>query len=205
MYSLESGAERPTCVDAAAGLESEEYLGQRGCRVSSDRESDRFIGMFERHYGAVLGYLIRRVGSREQAEDLAEATFEFAWRRLSVAPEEPKTRQWLILVARRQLSNHWRTIRRRRRLHERLGLVRSQSDMLATDEESVVLLAFQRLRPRDQEVLRLIAWDALSNAEAAAVLGCSINALSIRLHRARGALAREYGNVRAQIAEHDGE
>ncbi len=32
----------------------------------------------------------------------------------------------------------------------------------------------------------MIAWDDLSHAEAATVLGISVNAVAIRLHRARG-------------------
>ncbi|MFD0684998.1 RNA polymerase sigma factor [Actinomadura fibrosa] len=37
-------------------------------------------------------------------------------------------------------------------------------------------------------MLALVAWEGLSNAEIATVLGCSLSAVSIRLHRARRAL-----------------
>jgi RNA polymerase sigma-70 factor, ECF subfamily len=39
-------------------------------------------------------------------------------------------------------------------------------------------------------VLALIAWEELSVAEAAAVLGCFAPAFSVRLHRARRRFAR---------------
>lgn len=51
--------------------------------------------------------------------------------------------------------------------------------------------ALARLRPDDQELLRLIAWDDLTHAEAAAVLGISANAVAIRLHRARRRFAEQ--------------
>jgi RNA polymerase sigma-70 factor (ECF subfamily) len=57
-----------------------------------------------------------------------------------------------------------------------------------------VIAAIGELTPFQQEALVLIAWDGLSEREAAAVLDCSRGALALRLHRARkqlrGALER---------------
>ena len=66
------------------------------------------------------------------------------------------------------------------------------AETLATRE--LVIAAMGDLTPFQQEALVLIAWDGLSEREAAAVLGCSRGALALRLHRARkqlrGALER---------------
>lgn len=51
-----------------------------------------------------------------------------------------------------------------------------------------VVLAMERLKAADQEILRLTAWESLSPTEIGAVLGISSNAASIRLHRARSRL-----------------
>jgi RNA polymerase sigma-70 factor (ECF subfamily) len=45
--------------------------------------------------------------------------------------------------------------------------------------------ALSRLSDADQELLRLVAWEELDHAEIAQVLGVSVNAVAIRLHRAR--------------------
>jgi len=45
------------------------------------------------------------------------------------------------------------------------------------------------MRVNDQELLRLWAWEELTPGQIAAVLGTTPNAVSIRLHRARGRLA----------------
>lgn len=50
--------------------------------------------------------------------------------------------------------------------------------------------ALSRLRPLDQEVLRLIEWDDLTQASAAALLGCSRAALAVRIRRARTRFAK---------------
>jgi RNA polymerase sigma-70 factor (ECF subfamily) len=45
--------------------------------------------------------------------------------------------------------------------------------------------AIDRCRPVDREALKLVFWEELSHAEAATVLGCSVNAFEIRFRRAR--------------------
>src|SRR5581483_11449139 len=49
--------------------------------------------------------------------------------------------------------------------------------------------AFGRLRERDREVLRLVAWEGLSLQDTATVLGCSPVACRVRYHRAKTRLA----------------
>ena len=51
--------------------------------------------------------------------------------------------------------------------------------------------AIGALREEDAELLRLWAWEQLTPAEIAAVLDVTPNAVSIRLHRARGKLREE--------------
>ena len=51
--------------------------------------------------------------------------------------------------------------------------------------------AISRLPERDREVLYLVAWEQLSPAEAAVVLGVSPDAARTRLHRARKRLEAE--------------
>jgi len=56
-----------------------------------------------------------------------------------------------------------------------------------------LLDAVRRLAPGEREALQLVHWERLSHAEAAAVLGCSANAVAIRVHRARTRLREELG------------
>jgi len=51
--------------------------------------------------------------------------------------------------------------------------------------------AMGRIRPDDREALQLVVWEHLSHAEAALVLECSINAVAIRVHRAKARLRAE--------------
>jgi RNA polymerase sigma-70 factor (ECF subfamily) len=59
----------------------------------------------------------------------------------------------------------------------------------------ILRLAIERLPSLDREALKLVMWDLLSHEEAAQVLGCSANALGVRLHRARNRLQQELGTT----------
>jgi RNA polymerase sigma-70 factor (ECF subfamily) len=55
--------------------------------------------------------------------------------------------------------------------------------------DEALAAAFAELSENDREVLRLVAWEGLSLAEAATVLGCSAIAARVRFHRAKSGLA----------------
>jgi RNA polymerase sigma-70 factor (ECF subfamily) len=48
--------------------------------------------------------------------------------------------------------------------------------------------ALESLRFKDREVLTLVYWDGLTHADAAIVLGCSVNAVALRVKKAKARL-----------------
>jgi RNA polymerase sigma factor (sigma-70 family) len=151
----------------------------------------RFDACFRAHYADVLAYGLRRLGDRAAADDVASETFVVAWRHRDALPDE--VLPWLFGVARRVLLNERRAARRRERLDARLGGERSVSagdPAEIVSERAAILAALGRLSEPDREALRLVAWEGLGRADAAAVLGCSRGAYAIRLYRARRRLAR---------------
>ena len=151
----------------------------------------RFRGFFEQHYEAVLAYMLRRIEGAA-AEDLAADTFLVAWRRFDSIPQDPLP--WLYAVARNLISNHRRGASRRDAFLTRVKgeprqVLDDPGDEIATRSE--ILAAFRKLSSRDRETLALVAWEGLSAERAARVVGCSVGAFWVRLHRARRRLARE--------------
>ncbi len=156
----------------------------------SDRAA--FDSLYAAYDRAILAFCLRRTPNAADAEEAAAETFVVAWRRLSDAPPEEHRLAWLYAIARRILANQRRGGERRIRLLDRL---RSQPAVTApvptSAHSSPAIAALERLRPDDQELLRLVAWEERSHAEIAVVLGISVNAVAIRLHRARGRFAEE--------------
>lgn len=161
----------------------------------SNHDADRFELVFERHHRAVLAYALRRMPTEADAEDVVSETFAIAWRRFDRAPDPEAALPWLLAIARRVLANHHRSHDRRSRLDLRLRR-ESVAPMVAPAVDSVASDALDRLPPDDRELLRLLAWEGLSQAEAGSVLGVSENAVAIRLHRARKRFAEELGRLK---------
>ena len=154
----------------------------------------RFTRMYEVYYPDVLAYCARRV-NRTDAEEVANEVFAVLWRKIDTV-ENDHAAPWLYAVAYRAITNRWRGIKRQRKLSERLnGLGTRVPDAVETvvvrrDEDRQVLAAIARLKPADQEVLRLSAWEELTAPQIAEVVGCSVSAAEQRLHRAKKRLGK---------------
>ena len=155
-----------------------------------DPES-HFRLVFEAGYGPLSRYALHRGLTGPDAEDLVAQVLEIAWRRIGEVPsDEPLP--WLYAVAHNLWRNQARKDRRRYDLLTRF--VASLPAEAVPDEGAGALrMALANLSDADQEVLRLVAWDGVTPAGLATVLGCSPVAARARLHRARARLARQLG------------
>jgi RNA polymerase sigma-70 factor, ECF subfamily len=168
----------------------------------------RFRSLYTEHYRGVQAYAVRRVPSSADVADVVADVFTVAWRRLPEIPGPPADRLWLYGVARRVVAGRHRSARRHHQLTVRLaashparqppGLAAAGAGAGAgpvTADPTAASPAAERLagalatlRHVDREALLLVLWEELSHAEAGQVLGCSANAVAIRVHRAKARL-----------------
>jgi RNA polymerase sigma-70 factor, ECF subfamily len=158
-------------------------------RSGLDEES--FTALFDAHYVRLRTFALRRIGEGPVVDDVLAETFAVAWRRRDAMPVPALP--WLFGVCTRVISNQRRSARRRLRLWARLASAppaagRDPADLLA--ERGAIGEAFACLNEEQREVLRLVAWDGLTTADAAAVVGCTPATFRVRLHRARNELAK---------------
>ena len=167
-------------------------MGPEG-QFADERGFDAF---FAAHYPELRRYVIRRIEDPGAADDVLAETFAIAWRRREQMPEHALP--YLFGICHRVIANRRRSAKRRSRLFNRLAatrvdLGRDPAEILA--ERSEIARAFSQLSDSQREVLRLVAWEGLSAADAAKVLGCSSAAFRVRLHRARSELAKRLGEA----------
>jgi RNA polymerase sigma-70 factor (ECF subfamily) len=157
--------------------------------VMVDDRRERFELLYRGCGAEVLAYALRR-SSPEMANDICAETFLVAWRRLETVPDDPLP--WLLGVARRKLSNARRSSARFDALRDRIA--REPQALGAGDElptgADLVFEQLRRLPERDREAVFLVAWEGLTDTQAAQVLGCTPTAFRLRLHRARKRLLR---------------
>lgn len=151
------------------------------------------------HREEVVRFVARRA-EPELVDDVVSETFLVAWRRVDEVATE--ARPWLFGVARNVLATHVRTHGRWRALGVRLQRepqdVAGGIESVAT-ERADLRRAWELLSDGDREVIALVAWDGLSNIEAAQVLGCRPSTFAVRLNRARKRLLA-FSEVRSGTA-----
>jgi RNA polymerase sigma-70 factor (ECF subfamily) len=161
-------------------------------RDAQPTRTQHFRETYELCYPSVLAYATSRLG-RATGEDITSETFAVAWQRWADPPSVPLP--WLLAVAR----NLIRELRRRDARQYELAVAEgrrvsteAESEDIATDvaQRATVLRALACLPDPDRELLTLLAWQGLSQSDAAKVLGCSTATLAVRLHRARRRLDR---------------
>lgn len=156
----------------------------------SPSDDARFRRLFTAHRDALWAYFVRRLNSDEVPDAVAEV-YLVAWRRVEDLPEGEEALLWLYGVARNVVRSFRRSAIRRNRLHERLvstfepGVYPSDVHSLRRAEDQQLLDAVSRLKPLEQELLRLRTWEDLSLAEIAQVVGISVRGVESRLARIR--------------------
>lgn len=143
--------------------------------------------LFATHHNAVARYARRRT-QPELVDDAVAETFLVACRRLDAIPAEPLP--WLLGVTRRVLATQRRSSQRRLALASKLAANTSEVIVTRENELTFVTAALQKLSEADREAITLIAWEGLTPAQAAVVLGTSRVAFRARLSRARKRLQR---------------
>lgn len=169
-------------------------------RVDESRR-DRFEQVAPTLIEPVRRFLARRTDP-ETAEDVLAETLLVCWRRATELPDEPLP--WVYAVARNCLRNAERSARRQERVAAR---IMAQPADTGPPDDPALHEALARLRPEESELLRLWAWEQLTPAEIAVVLGISANAASTRLTRAKKKLSerlRQSGPVAGHEESREG-
>ncbi|BCJ50606.1 hypothetical protein Asp14428_20810 [Actinoplanes sp. NBRC 14428] len=148
--------------------------------------------VFRGAYPRVVGVAARVLGSRDEAEDVAQEVF-LTFGRSSVPAAEATG--WLSVAAAHTALNHLRSGRRRVAREEFAGdadaVAGDVADAVVTlDERRRVRAALARL-PRKQAVALVLRHSGLSYAEVAAALDLSPGSVGTTVRRAESALRKE--------------
>jgi RNA polymerase sigma-70 factor (ECF subfamily) len=157
-------------------------------------DPERFAVVFHRHFGAVHGFVARRLG-RELADDLAGSVFVEAFAaRERYDAERPDARPWLYGIATNLVRRHRRKEERGLRAYARAaaGDAAAADDphdrLSAGGEAPRLAAALAALRPSDRDALLLFVWADLSYDEVAIALRIPAGTVRSRIHRARRVL-----------------
>lgn len=148
------------------------------------------LGWYDAALPHVYGYLLRRCGSVEVAEDLTSEVFLAAVR--GTGPRDPA---WLVAIARHKLVDFWRRAERESRALVLLEGGAHEEVEEAWDvrlDASAARSVLRVLAPQHAAALTLRYLDGLAVVEVAHLLGRTVGATEVLLVRARRAFRAEY-------------
>ncbi len=163
-------------------------------------DSEAFAQLYDRYVDQTFGYVYRRVGHRQTAEDLTGDVFLRAYRRLSTFEwQGVDLGAWIMTIARNRVHDHFKSAKfRLERSTDTVG--DSAHDNASDDPERVAVArdmarslgqALERLKDEHREVIELRFVHSMSVAETAEVMDRSVGACKALQYRALKALAEE--------------
>ncbi|MGO2660214.1 RNA polymerase sigma factor [Mycetocola reblochoni] len=164
-------------------------------QMSIDGDERAFAVLLRRHAGYLRAYAIRLTGSRADADDVVQAAFITAWRRLDSLNEPDRFKAWM----RRIVSNRSIDLIRSRRVEDTPiddqvpSPERDDPERRAIAGEGLQRLsaALEALPSAQREVWAMRELGGLSYEEIAAELGVTAAVVRGRLARARATLVHE--------------
>lgn len=169
-----------------ASEEVEERSAQGGLRM----DESAFCAFYGQTAKPLLGYLVRVCGQRELAEDLCQESYcRFL---TSDAPpmDGRQSRSYLFQIATNLLRDRWR---RPKEQAVAEGTPEPASHEPPLDRRLATRQAFERLKPRERQLLWLAYMEGSNHKEIAKCTGLRAGSIRLLLFRARHRLAELIG------------
>jgi RNA polymerase sigma-70 factor (ECF subfamily) len=164
------------------------------CERARGGDRDAFRALYAELYGPVARYVARRVGRREDAEDLVARVFHKLLERLpEIDGARGSVKMFVLSMTRNAVIDHIRTRRRAVPLDDVDGLLADEAgtplDALVREEDLRDLRAVLLEMPDEaREMLSLRYGDGLRHGEIAEIYGLQVAAVKQRFSRALKAL-----------------
>jgi RNA polymerase sigma factor (sigma-70 family) len=154
--------------------------------------STRAIEMLVQHRDEFVGFLVKRVGERQLAEDLFQDAFARSLDRIEQVRAEESVVAWFYRTLRNTIVDHHRKVGSSGRALERLATEVDETAAPSPDLHQAVCRCVARLadglKTEYADALREIDVNGVSVAEYAAARGITANNAAVRVFRARKAL-----------------
>ena len=150
----------------------------------------------EFHEG-LLGFIKRRVGSRDTAEDILQDVMLRIHRHAAGVERAEAVAAWVHQITKNAIADHYRSARIRREVaagihtdHDAPGESEPEAPDVRAEIAACMAPLLRRLPPIYREALTLTEVEGMTQAEAAARVGLSPSGMKSRVQRARRRLER---------------
>lgn len=156
--------------------------------------------LFERYHTGLFNFFLRLTGSRQLSEDLVQESFIRILKYRKTFRQPGEFRPWLYKLARNAAAAHFRKHRRDHLPETEAPETASDAPLASAEMERaesarMMRAALLALPYERREVLLLSRFGELRYDEIAGLLGCSVGAVKLRVHRAVKQLREVYDGM----------
>lgn len=153
--------------------------------------------LFERHHRRLFNYFLRLTGNRQASEDLVQETFLRMLRYRQSFRGDGEFTSWMFAMGRNLAATHFRKSRRvtwvpTDEAQEPVQDGRQEETLERAEESDQLRAALMRLPEDKREILLLARFEMMRHRQIAELLGCSVGAVKVRIHRAMKLLRESY-------------
>ena len=163
-------------------------------------DSSAFGSLYDRYQPAIYRFIVVKVGSREEAEDITHHVFLSAWTKVRTYKHRGHPfSSWLYQIARNMVIDHYRARKddvSLDKLDPESSVIPAvaQFDLATKMQLEKVHRAIAELKPDYQDVIILRFIEDLPLRETAAILKKSEGAVKLTQHRAVRELKKKLGD-----------
>ena len=168
-----------------------------------DGELTRLGILFERYHKKLFNFFFRMTGERSQSEDLVQDVFFRVLKYRETFKGTAPFAMWLFRIAHNAANDHFRGNKETVPVDEQSehGVEPEAAFTLEKEWDLRVLReALKRLSFEQREVLVLSRFEEMKYEQIAAVTGCSVSAIKVRVHRALKELRAKFFGVAKELA-----
>lgn len=177
--------------------------------VKAQENIEAFDELYDYYLPKIFGYILNRVGHRQEAEDLTSQTFAKVLANLGRYEDRGISfSAWVYRIATNVIIDHARK-KKEYSMDPEIIKERIAGTRTASPEEQVCLLetgeemryCLEQLKEDYQNVLTLKFFEELDNREIAKIMDCRPSAVAVKVHRALKALKKEFDAMKNQHDE----
>jgi RNA polymerase sigma-70 factor, ECF subfamily len=141
--------------------------------------------LFDRYQVPLFNFYCKLTGNRTLSEDLVQDVFFRILKYRHTYAVGTPFRAWMYQIARNARVDHFRRSRPETALEPEMSPVVHHPDFAQQDQEANLLhRALMHLSEEKREVLILARFQELKYSEIATLLGCEVNSVKVKVHRA---------------------
>ena len=169
-----------------------------------DGDVDRMGLLFEQHHRRLFNFFLLATGNRQVSEDLVQDVFFRMLKYRHTYREHGEFETWMYRIARNARVDYYRGKRQQESIDDHGDLADNGPDpyeAVAQDDDVSVLHKAMALLPEDKrEVLVMSKFTEMKYEEMGTVLGCTVGAVKVRVHRAIRDLAEIYAKITGEVS-----